>query len=154
MGGGVIMVRESRYNRRQRLRREAILERYRQGDSVPAIARDFNCTPRAVYGLASRNGVRRLKRFRSIDLQSAADLYAAGYSIREVSAQLDICPTSVAYRLRIANVEGRVRHSRYRSRIPPLADQGLTSAEIGRRLGISQSFANRLVREYRAGRAS
>jgi transcriptional regulator with XRE-family HTH domain len=69
-----------------------------------------------------------------VDVKRAADLYAQGWTLRQIAAQLGVHRATVSERLHQAGVtrRGAPPHPATTQQILELRDQGLTWTEVGR----------------------
>ena len=81
----------------------------------------------------------------AVDLKRAADLYAQGWTLRQIGAELGVTATTVSHHLRRAGVTmrrgGASAHPASTQQILELRDQGLTWNEIAEQVGMTVSGA-------------
>jgi transcriptional regulator with XRE-family HTH domain len=79
-----------------------------------------------------------------VDVQRAADLYAEGWTLHQIGAELGLTETTVSHYLRHAGVRmrrGAPAHPVSTERILELRDQGLTWSEVAEQVGMTVSGA-------------
>jgi Helix-turn-helix domain/Sigma-70, region 4 len=80
-----------------------------------------------------------------VDVKRAADLYAQGWTLRQIGAELGVTATTVSHHLRRAGVTmrrgGASAHPASTQQILELRDQGLTWPEIAEQVGMTVSGA-------------
>jgi lambda repressor-like predicted transcriptional regulator len=79
-----------------------------------------------------------------VDVERAADLYTQGWTMRQISAELDLSATTVSQRLRRASVtmrRGVPPRPASTQRILELRDQGLTWPALAEQVGLTVSGA-------------
>jgi hypothetical protein len=83
-----------------------------------------------------------------VDLQRAADLYAQGWTLRQIGAELGVPWTAVGHQFRGAGVTmrrvGPPAHPASTQRIVQLRNQGLTWPEVAQQVDTSDSKGWRL----------
>jgi hypothetical protein len=81
----------------------------------------------------------------AVDVERAADLYAQGWTLRQIGAELGVTATTVSHRLRRAGVTmrqgGPPAHSASTQQILELRDQGLTWSEVAEWVDMTRSGA-------------
>jgi hypothetical protein len=81
----------------------------------------------------------------AVDVERAAELYAQGWTLRQIGAELEVKWTSVGHQLRRNGVTmrrgGPPAHSASTQQISELRDQGLTWNEVAERVGMTVSGA-------------
>ena len=81
----------------------------------------------------------------AVDLERAADLYAQGWTLRQIGAEMGVTATTVSHQLRKAGVTmrrgGPSAHPASTQLIVELRDQGLTWPEIAEQVGMTVSGA-------------
>jgi Sigma-70, region 4/Homeodomain-like domain len=81
----------------------------------------------------------------AVDINRAADLYAQGWTVRQIGAELGVTGTTVSDQLRRAGVTlrrgGAPAHRASTQQILELRDQGLTWPEIAEQVGMTVSGA-------------
>ena len=90
--------------------------------------------------------MRALTRYRdAVDVKRAADLYAQGWTLRQIGAELGVTATTVSHHLRRAGVTmrrgGASAHPASTQQILELRDQGLTWNEIAEQVDMTVSGA-------------
>ncbi len=90
--------------------------------------------------------MRALTRYRdAVDVKRAADLYAQGWTLRQVGAELGVTATTVSHHLRRAGVTmrrgGASAHPASTQQIVELRDQGMTWNEIAEQVDMTVSGA-------------
>ena len=101
--------------------------------------RDSSAKPgRARCRTATRYGV-------AVDVERAADLYAQGWTLRQIGAELGVSSTTVSEQLRRAGLAmrrgGPPAHPGSTQQILELRDHGLTWNEVAERVGMTRSGA-------------
>jgi orotate phosphoribosyltransferase-like protein len=80
-----------------------------------------------------------------VDVKRAADLYARGWTLRQIGTELGVTATTVNYQLRRAGVTmrrgGASAHPASTQQIVELRDQGLTWPEIAEQVDMTVSGA-------------
>jgi hypothetical protein len=81
----------------------------------------------------------------AVDVEGAADLYAQGWTLRQIGAELGVTATTVSQQLRLAGVTmrrgGASAHPASTQQILDLRDRGLTWPEIAEQVGMTVSGA-------------
>jgi len=92
----------------------------------------------------------------AVDVKRAADLYAQGWTLRQVGTELGVSSTTVSEQLRRAGVAmrrgGPPAHPASTQQIAELRDRGLSWTEVAERVDMTRSGA--WSRDRRAGRQS
>jgi hypothetical protein len=84
-----------------------------------------------------------------VDVQRAADLYAQGWTLRQISAELDLSATTVSQQLRRAGItmrRGVPAHPASTQQIQELRDQGLSWTEVAKRVDMTSGAWSRYGR--------
>jgi predicted DNA-binding transcriptional regulator AlpA len=93
----------------------------------------------------------------AVDFERAADLYAQGWTLRQIGAELGVTATTVSHQLRRAGVTmrrgGPSAHPASTQQILDLRDQGLTWPEIAEQVGMTVSGAWSRYRRARPPRS-
>jgi hypothetical protein len=80
-----------------------------------------------------------------VDVKRAADLYARGWTLRQIGAELGVAATTVSEQLRRAGVSmrrgGASAHPASTQQILELRNQGLTWTEVSEQVGMTVSGA-------------
>ena len=79
-----------------------------------------------------------------MNVERAADLYAQGWTLRQISAELGLSATTVSQQLRRAGItmrRGAPAHPASTQRILELHDQGLTWPEVANQVDMTVSGA-------------
>jgi hypothetical protein len=91
-----------------------------------------------------------------VDVKRAADMYAQGWTLRQIGAELGVPLTAVGHRLRRASVtmrrSGPTAHPASTQQILELREHGLTWNEVAEQVGMTVSGA--WSRYRKAGRQS
>jgi lambda repressor-like predicted transcriptional regulator len=92
-----------------------------------------------------------------VDVNRAADLYAHGWTLRQIGAELGVSRTTVSEQLRRAGVtmrRGAPAHPASTDQIVRLRDQGLTWSQVAKQVDMTVSGVWSRYRKARPARAA
>jgi predicted DNA-binding transcriptional regulator AlpA len=92
-----------------------------------------------------------------VDVERAADLYAEGWTVRQIAAELNLSRTTVSEQLRRAGVtmrRGAPAHSASTQQVLELRDQDLSWTEVAEQVGMTRSGAWSRYRKARPPKPS
>ena len=141
------------------LNREKLQALCDEGLSQTQIAERIGCCQGTIsnylrkYGLVTRFQAIYNRRFDVISRDELKRLYAEGLTVKQIAERFGYSPSSIAklmrkYGLAIRTFGDYKRIDISREKLEKLYAEGLTTEEIGQRLGYSQSIVYNRMREY------
>lgn len=136
--------------------RDMIVTEYKGGATRSALGRKWGTKTETISALLQAEGCELRPHFRRKVDGAARDLivsrYAAGRSLNQIGAEMNLSIGSVAKHLRKAGVQINPKGARTREYPPETVAEvyelwrgGMSQAELGERLGISQTHISRLL---------